>query len=965
MNQEKQSVTDSNNQVTESRKWLNATLGIFLLCRRIIGATGKTYLGRFLAYSFSYCFGIFYPLARILIGIYGIRLIYAKKGLARKRYGRTWVGGVLFFLCLLAFASFSIFAGDETINISSLNASYTDLRHSFARYPFQIDNFGSLSGLGGGFIGLFLVTLFGSIWKATGDRVFFVLLFIASLGLILFHPIVNEMENLRRKKEKRVNYSSSFQKQKNKEHTFLHRSNEKKPKVEEPLPQFNRQKQATVVEEEKLTPITKEERKPVLDALKTKEEEKPALKKEESSYSLNEEDRNRSANRFRQAAMASSEPQQEQEANPSFVPPHQEPVEKVFVSEQKPNPFAQFASRQKEEPKVEENKPAEKPVAAKPEPIAPQPKPFTPAPVVENPLDGPFHSRKDAYKESFSQEVAIDEDKPRQDAPEFVETTAPVKEVEKELTEEEKEDELVKKYFDDKHKRESDRLEERRRKERLKKAQYQEYTKETLAYNYPFPTDELLDEHDDSAKIQLNQEAAQKKAVIINNALKDFGIRARATSFTIGASVTRFNVLTDSGEKADKIASLTDDLQRYLNGDKSVRVETVVEGRSTSGIEVGNQAPRAVSFKDVFQKVETNTSDSLLLPIGKDISGEIVTYPLNKRPHLLVAGSTGSGKSVLIHSRIATLLMRNYPNQRKLRLIDPKQVEFGLYKDCPHLLCPVISNPSQAIRALAKLCVERDRRFSLLSANRCVNHDDYNKLRIKSPELGLEERPAIVCIIDEFADLRQTGGKELPEYVCRIAQKARAAGIYLIIATQRPDRDVVPSLIKSNIACRIGLRCASRVNSQVILDENGAETLLGKGDLLFKCPGKKSRIRCQSPYLSNEEIDRVLSYLKKYAGKPHYNPEFLDLEPAEKENALGTDGQVQDPEEFMYNSIKDFVCRTKRCNKALLRRTFRLTSQKASDTISRLLAERIIDRGPGGTYTPGISAEEYLQEHSN
>ena len=499
----------------------------------------------------------------------------------------------------------------------------------------------------------------------------------------------------------------------------------------------------------------------------------------------------------------------------------------------------------------------------------------------------------------------------------------------------------------------------------MKKAQYQEYTKETLAYNYPFPTDELLDEHDDSAKIQLNQEAAQKKAVIINNALKDFGIRARATSFTIGASVTRFNVLTDSGEKADKIASLTDDLQRYLNGDKSVRVETVVEGRSTSGIEVGNQAPRAVSFKDVFQKVETNTSDNLLLPIGKDISGEIVTYPLNKRPHLLVAGSTGSGKSVLIHSRISTLLMRNYPNQRKLRLIDPKQVEFGLYKDCPHLLCPVISNPSQAIRALAKLCVERDRRFSLLSANRCVNHDDYNKLRTKSPELGLEERPAIVCIIDEFADLRQTGGKELPEYVCRIAQKARAAGIYLIIATQRPDRDVVPSLIKSNIACRIGLRCASRVNSQVILDENGAETLLGKGDLLFKCPGKKSRIRCQSPYLSNEEIDRVLSYLKKYAGKPHYNPEFLDLEPAEKENALGTDGQVQDPEEFMYNSIKDFVCRTKRCNKALLRRTFRLTSQKASDTISRLLAERIIDRGPGGTYTPGISAEEYLQEHSN
>lgn len=976
MNKENQSAIDNNKTVSEAKKWINATIGIFLFCRMIIGATNKTPIGQFLTYSFGYLFGVFYPLFRILIGAYGIRMIYTKRGFSFRKHARTIVGCILFLLCLLSFGSFSIFANDETVSLSTLNYSYRDLRQSFARTPFKVDNFSSLSSLGGGFIGLFSVTLFGAIWKAPGDIAFFTLLLIGSLVLILFRPVANEIENLKRKKAKRVTYSSSFQKDNSKEHAFLHRSTEqKREEREEPLPQFNRKTENPVQKEEKkLTPLTKEERKPVLDALN--QQKKEPIKTSSPSYTENEDERRKRAERFRRAASFKDKPRTDasSSASPSDdYKPMPMPSPEKKQDRDTPNPFAQFAKEKEtkpvsySQPQAEEKKPEP---SASPAPI-PTPS-FTPTPISVakqdfNPLDGPFKSRKDAYKENLSQEIRIEEeDEPRQDSPELVQTPAPLPQKEEsELTEEEKEDEIVKQYFDDKHRRESDRLEERRRKEREKKNRLQEYAKETLAYNYPFPTDRLFDEHDDSAKRQRNQEAAQKKAAIINNALKDFGIRARATSFTIGASVTRFNVLTDSGEKADKIASLTDDLQRYLNGDKSVRVETVVEGRSTSGIEVGNQAPRAVSFKDVFQKVETNTKDNLLLPIGKDISGEIITYPLNKMPHLLVAGSTGSGKSVLIHSRIATLLMRNYPNQRKLMLIDPKQVEFGLYKDCPHLLCPVISNPSQAIRALAKLCVEMDRRFSLLSANRCVNHDDYNKLRTSSPSLGLEERPAIVCIIDEFADLRQTGGKELPEYVCRIAQKARAAGIYLIIATQRPDRDVVPSLIKSNIACRIGLRCASRVNSQVILDENGAETLLGKGDLLFKCPGRKSMIRCQSPYLSNEEIDRVISYLKGHAGKPHYNPEFLDLEPAEKENALGTDGQVQDPDEFRYNSVKDFVCRTKRCNKALLMRTFRLTSQKASDTISRLLAERIIDRGPGGSYTPGIAAEEYLQEHTN
>lgn len=995
MNKEKQTADAQMTSQSETGKWVNGTIGVFLLTRRITGATNRTVIGRFLTYSFAYLFGLFYPLARIVIGFYGLYRIYAKKALPLKKYALGYLGTALLFLSVLAFGSISFFAESGNLSLASLNPSYNDLRLSFAREPFYVDNFSSLSGLGGGYIGLFLVTVFGAIWKVPGDIVFFLLLLFLALFLILFRPVTTEWEYRKRKKANRVSYSSPYKKEKVKK-SFLHRSNEQSKeqgengREDKPLPRFDRQQDSSKDDVRKnetpdLSSGTKEERNPIPQARKKsyspteRDDARERRKRAESfrqSFSQNKQDLE--SVKAKEAPLPS--PRQKKEApNPSadFSPS----LASAGQKEEKPrreNPFRPFASPNlgKREKTRDRKKETEESVSPSPsmemaekEETASSFSPSLAAQGRSNPLEGPYQARKQAYKETPSQEVMINaDDLPSQDAPELTRNVSPSNpnpNPEKERTEEEKEDIAVKQYFDEKHRRESEKLRQKKQKERRKKAQFQEYAKETLAYNYPFPTDDLLDEHDDSAKIQINQEAAQKKAVIINNALKDFGIRARATSFTIGASVTRFNVLTDSGEKADKIASLTDDLQRYLNGDKSVRVETVVEGRSTSGIEVGNQAPRAVSFKDVFQKVETNTTENLLLPIGKDISGEIVTYPLNKMPHLLVAGSTGSGKSVLIHSMIVTLLRRNYPNQRKLRLIDPKQVEFSLYKDCPHLLCPVISNPSQAIRALSKLCVERDRRFSLLSTCHCMNLGEYNALRVSEPSKALEERPAIVCIIDEFADLRQTGGKELPEYVCRIAQKARAAGIYLIIATQRPDRDVVPSLIKSNIACRIGLRCASRVNSQVILDENGAETLLGKGDLLFKCPGKKSMVRCQSAYLSNEEITRVLDYLKKKAGKPHYNPEFLDLEPAEKENSLGADGQVSDPDEFRYNSVKDFVCRTGRCSKALLRRTFSLTTQKATDRISRLLIERIVERGPGGTYTLGLSAEEYLQEHDN
>jgi S-DNA-T family DNA segregation ATPase FtsK/SpoIIIE len=343
----------------------------------------------------------------------------------------------------------------------------------------------------------------------------------------------------------------------------------------------------------------------------------------------------------------------------------------------------------------------------------------------------------------------------------------------------------------------------------------------------------------------------------------------------------------------------------------------------------------AVPFREAFRVIEENTKDNLLLPIGKDINGKIVSFPLNDMPHLLVAGTTGSGKSVLVHCMIMTLIMRNYPSQLKLMLIDPKQVEFAKYNLEPHLFCPVISDANQAITALRKLCDEMDRRYKVLAQSGCVKMSEYRDKR-KGHESTMEEIPDVVCIIDEFADLMQTGGDQVANYVQRISQKARAAGVYLIIATQRPSKDVIPMVIKSNIACRIGLSCSTRVDSQVVLDEPGAETLLGKGDLLFKCPGKKSLIRAQSPFISNKDMDTVLSYLKEKAGDPNYDPDFLDLEVKED-----PDDGIPSSED-LYEQVKDFVMKTGIVSKSALMRNLSLTYTKADQFLGRLRQEGIV-----------------------
>ena len=526
----------------------------------------------------------------------------------------------------------------------------------------------------------------------------------------------------------------------------------------------------------------------------------------------------------------------------------------------------------------------------------------------------------------------------------LVESEEPEPEPEPEPPQEDPEEVLEQRYFELRRKKIEEENEKKRREEEERKAKVYKYVSPTnRRYDYALPDDALLEERDDSDKLIVNNQSAQEKAKVINKVFNDFRIQAKAISFTIGASVTRFNIQTEPGVRSEKISSVLSELQIALNGDKSVRIETVVEGRTTSGIEIGNAAPMAVSFKEAFQEIEKHPESNLLLPIGKDISGQIVTYPLDQMPHLLVAGTTGSGKSVLVHSFIMTLIMRNYPSQLKLMLIDPKQVEFAKYNLESHLYCPVISDANSAIVALQKLCDEMDRRYSVLKQWECVKMSEYRAKR-KGREDEMEEMPDVVCVIDEFADLMQTGGSEVAETVQRISQKARAAGIYLIIATQRPSKDVIPMVIKSNISCRIGLSCSTAVDSRVILDENGAETLLGRGDLLFKCPGKKSLIRAQSPYISNADIDTVLDYVKGHAGDPNYDPEFLDLE---VKNDDPTNGKMEG-EGDLYEEVKDFVMKTGIVSKSALMRNFSISYSKSDQFIARLRNEGIVQTIQGG-----------------
>jgi S-DNA-T family DNA segregation ATPase FtsK/SpoIIIE len=466
-------------------------------------------------------------------------------------------------------------------------------------------------------------------------------------------------------------------------------------------------------------------------------------------------------------------------------------------------------------------------------------------------------------------------------------------------------------------------------------------------FRYPFPSINLLVKRTDFGKLEENTNAAKAKVPVINDVFQKLNIGAEVESFTIGPSVTRFNIKREPGVRVSQISNpdVESELKIDLNGDMSVRIAAVVRGQDTSGVEIGNVAPTMVSFYDCFGAVLKSGDDKLMVPIGEDISSEVICVSLDDLPHLLISGTTGSGKSVFIHSIIMSLIMRNYPDELKLILVDPKQVEFTRYSDMPHLFCPIITNITYAVAMLKRLVNEMERRYTILARYQCSNIHDYNKVRKQRPDI--ENLPNIVCVIDEFADMMGQDPRNVEALTQRLAQKARAAGIYLIISTQRPSVKCITGTIKANIPARIALMLPSNVDSRTILDEGGAETLLGKGDLLARIPSLKSTVRLQSAFVSNEEISAVVDYLKKQA-KPTFNQDFLNFTEADQAggngDGLGGDDQHRSSgfDDEMYDEVKNFVVSSNIASTSSLQRHFNIGYSRAASMLDALEEEGIV-----------------------
>ncbi len=462
---------------------------------------------------------------------------------------------------------------------------------------------------------------------------------------------------------------------------------------------------------------------------------------------------------------------------------------------------------------------------------------------------------------------------------------------------------------------------------------------------YVLPPFEILKYHPSEDTKTLNENAAADKAAKINKTFQEYKIGAQVISYTIGPSVTRFNVKMNEGVRVNDLTKVVDEVSIALNGDKSVRLETVVEGRNTSSIEVGNVKATPVDFKECFEAIKDKTGDKnkLLIPLGKDIEGKVVTTLIDELPHVLVAGTTGSGKSVFINTIIATLLMRNTPDELKLMLIDPKKVEFSKYNDLPHLLCPVISDAKDGKVALKKMVDEMERRYELLARVGASKIAEYNEIA----ELEHYEKMSnIVLIIDEFSDFMSEYGKEIELSVKRLCQKSRACGIYLIICTQRPSVNVITGDIKGVIPSRIGLLVPSYVDSKTILDEAGAESLLGYGDMLCRLPRHNSLVRLQGSFVSSAEVFELCKFIKAQR-EPEYDRNFMNLNESSSLNALGGDGTGRKKErDELADAAKALIIEKQQPSTSFIQRELGVGFPRADKILADLEDEGVLIRDP-------------------
>lgn len=465
---------------------------------------------------------------------------------------------------------------------------------------------------------------------------------------------------------------------------------------------------------------------------------------------------------------------------------------------------------------------------------------------------------------------------------------------------------------------------------------------------YQLPTIDLLEEI--PTKNQAGErENVRKNIQILERTLESFKIAATVESAVVGPSVTKYEIKLATGVKVSRVVNLSDDLALALAA-KDVRIEAPIPGKSLIGIEIPNSEVATVGFRELWENAQPKTNSLLELPLGKALDGTIRTFDMTRMPHLLVAGSTGSGKSVAVNGIITSILMKALPSEVKFLMVDPKMVELSVYNDIPHLLIPVVTNPRKASRALQKVVDEMENRYELFSQAGVRNIAGYNE-KIEKYNAQSNEKyqtlPLIVVIVDELSDLMMVASKEVEDAIIRLGQKARAAGIHMILATQRPSVDVISGLIKANVPSRVAFAVSSGTDSRTIIDTNGAEKLLGRGDMLFKPIDENHPVRLQGAFLSDADVESVVNFIKNQS-QADYDESF-DPGEAEEDSSRGTAGPANSADP-LFEEARNMVISAQKASTAQLQRALKVGFNRASDLMNELEAAGIV--GPAKGTTP-------------
>lgn len=500
--------------------------------------------------------------------------------------------------------------------------------------------------------------------------------------------------------------------------------------------------------------------------------------------------------------------------------------------------------------------------------------------------------------------------------------------------------------------------------------QKQDKTKEVLQLehamivedeHYEYPPVELLSKADKKT-LKGGAKALTETATKLQKTLYSFGVSAKVENVSVGPAITRYELKPAEGVRVSKIANLADDIALNLAAE-TIRIEAPIPGKQAVGIEVPNKEKEAVHLREVIESSEfENNKSKLSVALGKDVAGKTIIADIGKMPHVLIAGSTGSGKSVCINSIITSIIYNAKPSEVKLVMVDPKVVELSVYNGIPHLLIPVVTDPKKAAGALAWAVQEMDDRYNKFAQKGVRDLKGYNKAIEKENENA--KLPQIVIIIDELADLMMVAAKEVEEAICRLAQKARAAGMHLVIATQRPSVDVITGLIKANVPSRIAFAVSSQVDSRTILDSTGAEKLLGKGDMLFYPVGASKPLRVQGAFVSDDEVEKIVDFIKMNAGEVSYSEDIIEsIEKSNKSDKelLESEACEDDSDPFLQDAIET-VIETGQASTSFIQRRFKVGYARAGRIIDQMEERGVISGFQGSKPREVLMSLEKLNE---